>query len=113
MTSTAELIRTARTRRGLTQRALAARAGVEQSTIARIENGDADPTWSTVSRLLEGAGFRLDDPTPTVPALAEAALADGDIDWTMVRAVTDRADRSTGDATPLSRSGMRARSRSA
>ena len=91
MTTTAELIQTARTRRGLTQRALAARAGVEQSTIARIENGDVDPTWSTVNRLLKGAGFRLDDPTPTVPTLAESALPNGDIDWTMVRAVTDRA----------------------
>ena len=96
MTTTAELIQTARTRRGLTQRALAARAGVEQSTIARIENGDVDPTWSTVNRLLKGAGFRLDNPTPTVPTLAESALPNGDIDWTMVRAVTDRAEHSPG-----------------
>jgi transcriptional regulator with XRE-family HTH domain len=97
MSSTAELIRTARTSRGLTQRALAARAGIEQSTIARIENGDADPTWTTVNRLLESAGFHLAEPIPTVPILAEAATDDGEIDWTMVRAVTDRAERSPTD----------------
>jgi transcriptional regulator with XRE-family HTH domain len=91
MRSTADLIRTARTQRGLSQRALANRAGVEQSTIARIENGDTDPTWTTVGRLLEAAGFTLDDPTPTIPTLAEAALGDDELDWTMIRAVTDRA----------------------
>lgn len=97
MSSTAELIRTARTRRGLTQRALAARAGVEQSTIARIENGDADPSWTTVNRLLDSAGFHLTEPIPTVPTLAEAAAYNGEIDWTMIRAVTDRAERSPSD----------------
>jgi transcriptional regulator with XRE-family HTH domain len=97
MYSPAELIRTARTSRGLTQRALAARAGVAQSTIARFENGDADPTWTTVNRLLESAAFHLAEPIPTVPTLAEAATDGSDLDWTMIRAVTDRAERSPAD----------------
>jgi len=67
MTSTAELIRTARLQRGLSQRALAARACVEQSTIARIENGDADPTFSTVARLLDAAGFICQPPSRSYP----------------------------------------------
>lgn len=97
MSSTADLVRQARLRRGLSQRALAARAGVEQSTIARIESGEADPTWSTVNRLLAGAGFSLAEPIPTVPTLADAVGPDGEVEWTMVRAVTDRAERSPGD----------------
>lgn len=93
MTETAELIRNAREQRGLSQRALAKRAGVEQSTIARIELGDADPAYSTVIRLLNAAGFRLPDPEPSIPTLAEAATGGDEIDWTMLRSVTDLAER--------------------
>ncbi|CAN5446936.1 hypothetical protein BH10ACT2_BH10ACT2_20820 [soil metagenome] len=87
----------ARSHRGLSQRALAARAGVEQSTIARIESSDADPTFSTVARLLDAAGFRLPAPEPLLPTLAEAALGDDELDWTMIRAVTDRAAHHPAD----------------
>ncbi len=97
MVSTAELIRTARSQRGLSQRALATRAGVEQSTIARIESGDADPTFSTVARLLDAAGFRLSAPEPLLPTLAEAALGNDELDWTMIRAVADRAAHHPAD----------------
>lgn len=91
--TTAELIRSTRTQRGLSQRALAQRAGVEQSTIARIELGEADPAYSTVVRLLDAAGFRLPEPEPSVPTLAEAATGGDELDWTMLRAVTDLAER--------------------
>jgi len=90
---TAELVRSAREQRGLSQRALAERAGVEQSTIARIELGEADPAYSTVVRLLDAAGFRLPDPEPAIPTLAEAANGNDGIDWTMLRSVADLADR--------------------
>ncbi len=93
MQDTAELVRGAREQRGLSQRALAERAGVEQSTIARIELGEADPAFSTVVRLLDAAGFRLPDPEPAIPTLAEAATGDEGIDWTMLRSVTDLAER--------------------
>lgn len=93
MSQTAELIRNARELRGLSQRALAERAGVEQSTIARIELGDSDPAYSTVIRLLDAAGFRVPEPQTSVPTLAEAALGGGAVDWTMLRAVTDHAER--------------------
>ncbi len=92
MTETAGLIKNAREQRGLSQRALAQRAGVEQSTIARIELGDADPAYSTVVRLLGAAGFRLPDPQPSIPTLAEAALGGDELDWTMLRSVTDLAE---------------------
>ena len=59
MSSTAELLRQARERAGLSQRQLAQRAGTAQSVIARIERGLTSPTWDTLERLLEAAGFEL------------------------------------------------------
>lgn len=44
-------LRMARKRRGLSQRALAARTGVAQPTIARIERGQDDPRIGTLERL--------------------------------------------------------------
>lgn len=56
MLSAAELLRTARARAGLSQRALAVRAGTTQSVVARIERGQTSPTWDTLERLLAAAG---------------------------------------------------------
>src|SRR2546425_8045023 len=53
------IIREARARAGLTQRALAQRAGKAQSEIAKIERGRRDPTVSTLERLVRAAGFDL------------------------------------------------------
>jgi uncharacterized protein len=50
------LLRTERHRAGLTQRQLAQRTGVPQSTIARIETGLTDPRASTLNALLVGCG---------------------------------------------------------
>ena len=91
MSETAELIRTAREQRGLSQRALAERAGVKQSTIARIELGESDPAYSTVIRLLDAAGFHLPEPRPSIPTLTESAIGDDELDWTMLRAVAEPA----------------------
>ena len=52
MTEAARLLKHARKRAGLSQRALAARARVPQPYIARIESGRSDPTVSSLSRLL-------------------------------------------------------------
>ncbi len=54
------MVRHARRRAGLTQRQLAARAGIPQETIARIERGRSDPRVGTLDRLLEGCGFGLE-----------------------------------------------------
>jgi predicted transcriptional regulator len=51
------LLRTARARAGLSQRALAKRASTSQSVVARIEAGDTDPSYETLRRLLKAAGF--------------------------------------------------------
>lgn len=54
------LVRYARRRAGLTQRALAAKASVPQPAIARIERGAVSPRLDTVLPLLEAAGFTLE-----------------------------------------------------
>jgi transcriptional regulator with XRE-family HTH domain len=59
MTTAATLLRQARTRAGLSQRALAQRAGTAQSAIARIESGQTSPTWETLERLLAAADVAL------------------------------------------------------
>ena len=55
----ARMLRHSRRSAGLTQRALAARTGVPQETIARIEAARVDPRISTLDRLLEGCGYGL------------------------------------------------------
>lgn len=55
----AGLLREARTRAGLTQRELAKRARTAQSVVARIERGQSDPSWETLTRLIAAAGFSL------------------------------------------------------
>lgn len=54
------MLRRARLRAGLTQRQLATRAGVAQSTVGRIESGALDPRFATMARLLRGCGTELD-----------------------------------------------------
>ena len=57
MPNAATILRHARTRAGLSQRALARRAGTAQSVVARIEQGRTSPTWSTLERLLKAANY--------------------------------------------------------
>ena len=54
-----ELIRTSRTRRGLSQRRLALRAGTDQAAVSRIERGEVSPSLETAERLLAAMGERL------------------------------------------------------
>ncbi|HVE93693.1 MAG TPA: helix-turn-helix transcriptional regulator [Acidimicrobiales bacterium] len=52
----ASLLREARIARGLTQRELAALAGLPQPAIARIESGASSPRVDTLDRLLAACG---------------------------------------------------------
>jgi transcriptional regulator with XRE-family HTH domain len=56
----AQLIRTARRRRRLSQTRLAAFAGTSQPVISAYENGHRDPTTGTLARLVAAAGERLE-----------------------------------------------------
>ncbi len=59
MTPSSALLRQARSLGDQTQRAVAARAGIAQPTIAAIESGRRDATVSTISRLVEATGCQL------------------------------------------------------
>jgi transcriptional regulator with XRE-family HTH domain len=52
-------VRDIRRRAGLSQRALAARAGVPQPTIAELEAGRREPSITLLSRLAEATGYEL------------------------------------------------------
>lgn len=59
MSEAAELLRVARRAAALTQRELAARSGVAQAVIARVESGTTSPRVDTLSRLVRATGHRL------------------------------------------------------
>lgn len=54
-----DLLREARRRRGMSQRDLAAAAGVPQSLVAKIESGSRQPSLPTLMRLIAAAGFMV------------------------------------------------------
>ena len=60
MSMAGRMVREARQRANLTQRQLAAKAGIPQETIARIERGRVDPRIITLDRLLEACGLGLE-----------------------------------------------------
>src|SRR6202171_560705 len=51
------LLRVARARAGMSQRELAEAAGVQQSTIARIESGARQPSLPVLARILAAVGL--------------------------------------------------------
>lgn len=57
---TATLIRATRERVGLSQHALARRAGTSQPAVSRYESGTASPSVQTLDRLLAAMGARLE-----------------------------------------------------
>ena len=56
----ARILRYARRRAGLSQRALAERAGVPQPAVSRIERGMVSPRIDTLNHLLAAAGASLE-----------------------------------------------------
>jgi predicted transcriptional regulator len=100
VTEAARLLRYARKRAGLTQRALAAKAGVPQSYVARVESSAVDPQVSSLSRLLRACETTL-----------EAMPGSGDgIDRTVMRRLLrlsprERLDLAVADARGLAELG--------
>lgn len=96
MNEAARLLRHARKRAGLTQRALAAKAGVPQSYVARIESSRTDPTVSSLSRLLRACETTLE----ALPGSGEG------VDRTVMRELlrlspAQRLEAATADAAGL------------
>ncbi|MGZ4414201.1 MAG: helix-turn-helix domain-containing protein [Gaiellaceae bacterium] len=57
--TTGDLMRSARTRAGLSQEQLAERLGMPRSSIARWETDTVEPGFSTLRRVLQACGFDL------------------------------------------------------
>ncbi len=70
----ASTLRRARRSAGLTQRALAARVGVAQPSVARIESGAVIPRVDTLDRLLSACGVRLSVAVAARPSLDTSAI---------------------------------------
>lgn len=58
--TTAEMLRAARDRAGLTQRELAVAADVPQASVSRIERGLISPRGTTIERWLAACGMTLE-----------------------------------------------------
>jgi transcriptional regulator with XRE-family HTH domain len=56
----ANVIRDVRRTAGLTQASLASRIGVPQSVIARLERPGSNPTWDTMTRILDATNHRFE-----------------------------------------------------
>ncbi len=54
-----ELLKEERKRKQVSQRELAKRCGLPQSTIARIESGAVEPNYATVEKMMKGLGVEL------------------------------------------------------
>ena len=55
----ARVIRELRLRRNLSQEVIAHEAGLTVSAYARIERGEANPTWTTVTQIAQALGIDL------------------------------------------------------
>lgn len=67
MNSPNTLVRELRLAAGLSQRALARRAGTSQPAIARYERGSATPSWETLDRLAAACGRRVTISAEPIP----------------------------------------------
>jgi len=75
VTSPQAILRELRLAAGLSQRALAHRAGTSQPAIARYERGAATPSWETLQRLAAACGRRLRLSAEPVPEPHDVELA--------------------------------------
>jgi len=69
------LVRELRRAAGLSQRALACRAGTSQPAVARYERGASTPSWETLQRLARACGQRLRISAEAVPDPHDVELA--------------------------------------
>jgi transcriptional regulator with XRE-family HTH domain len=68
-----EAVRELRRRAGLSREELAARAELEASCVARLEEGEVDPTWGSMRRLAAGLGVPLEDLAELAESIEEGS----------------------------------------
>ena len=69
------IVRELRERAGLSQRALARKAGTSQPAIVRYERGAATPSWETLQRLAAACGHRVRIESAVAPDADDVELA--------------------------------------
>jgi transcriptional regulator with XRE-family HTH domain len=82
MDSPDTLVRAVRLSAGLSQRALAERAGTSQPAIARYERGATTPSWETLQRLARACGWQVRLEAEAAPDPHDIALAERFLDLT-------------------------------
>ena len=75
MSTPSALVRELRLAAGLSQRALAQRAGTSQPAVARYERGVATPSWETLQRLAGACGRQVTIGTEMAPEAHDVELA--------------------------------------
>lgn len=79
----AEMLKEARAESRLSQHALASRAGVSRSTVARMETlAKGDMSVSALVRLLEAAGYDLKLVKPAMSEQSRTSWLSSDLGWT-------------------------------
>jgi len=82
MESPDTLVREMRLAAGLSQRALAERAGTSQPAVVRYERGAATPSWETMQRLASACGRKLRLSAEEAPESHDVELAELLLDLT-------------------------------
>lgn len=86
MTNIGNVIASARRQAGLSQHALAERAGTSQPAIARLEQGHSSPSVVTLERLAAAAGFAVRiELLPAAPPDPVIEAYKRDVDRTLLR----------------------------
>jgi transcriptional regulator with XRE-family HTH domain len=94
----ARLVREARRHARLTQRALAARVGVAQSAVAKVESGVVVPRADTLDRLLEACGWALESAPRLGVGIDRSGIREG-----LRRTPAERLRRAEDEARSLNR----------
>ena len=71
----ATIVRRVRALSGISRKELAELADVSPSTVGRIERGEMDPTWGTLSRILTATGYQLSGDTVVSSGDTSAVVA--------------------------------------
>ncbi len=109
METAGALVKSARQKAGLSQRALARHAGVPPPTVNRVESGHTDATFGMLVRLLDAAGHDLEIATrprsASTPRLADLSTAwtaerGGTPNWTRLRSFLDYLSSHPQDVGP-------------
>lgn len=77
----ARILKTVRARAGLTLRELAKRAGTSDATLSAYESGRVQPRLSTLSRIVEAAGWRLSADLTSAPVRDARRASAGEELW--------------------------------